>query len=117
MFTERVDIEVQLHMHFTEAHCMLHEKILRSGSHIRICLSFDKIDGEEPRNPETLHKVISGNSIHIHPSYNQGFAADNDIAMLSLSETVDLNVYTPVCLPYYLVQPNDTVRIANMLTK
>ena len=38
-------------------------------------------------------------SIHINPSYNQDSAADNDLAMLRLSETVDLNIYTPVCLP------------------
>jgi secreted trypsin-like serine protease len=78
----------------TAAHCMLHKNIRRSASHIKVFLGFHQIDGEELRYMETLHKVISVESIHIHP-----FAADNDLAMLRLSETLDLNIYTPVCLP------------------
>ena len=83
----------------TAAHCMLHKNIRRSASHIRVFLGFHQIDGEELQYMETLHKVINVESIHIHPSYDQDIAADNDIAMLRLSETVDLNIYTPVCLP------------------
>ena len=81
------------------SHCMLHENILCGACFIRVFLGFHQIDGEELRYPETLHKVINVKSIRIHPYYNQDIAADNDLAMLRLSETVDLNIYTPVCLP------------------
>ena len=33
-----------------------------------------------------------------HPAYN-ALNADNDIALLKLSEPLDINIYTPVCLP------------------
>jgi hypothetical protein len=83
----------------TATHCMLIENVPRSESHIKVFLVFHRIDGEELQYPETLHKVINVESIHIHPPYNQDIAADNDLALLRLSETVDLNIYTPVCLP------------------
>ena len=84
----------------TAAHCMLKNKnIPRHARDIRVFLGFHQIDGEELQYPETLHNVINVQSIHIYPSYNQNISADNDLAMLWLSETVDLNIYTPVCLP------------------
>ena len=81
------------------AHCMLHENIPHHAMDIRVFLGFHQIDGKELQYPETMHKVINVKSIHLHPYYNQEIAAENDLAMLRLSEIIDLNIYTPVCLP------------------
>lgn len=35
----------------------------------------------------------------VHESYNSPFTSSNDIALLKLAEKVDLNIYTPACLP------------------
>ena len=34
----------------------------------------------------------------VHPNYNPS-TTNNDIALLKLSEPVDLSIYTPACLP------------------
>ena len=34
-----------------------------------------------------------------HESYNVPFEYSNDIALIKLAEKVDLNIYTPACLP------------------
>ena len=34
----------------------------------------------------------------VHPNYNPS-TTNNDIALLKLSESVDLSIYTPACLP------------------
>ena len=35
----------------------------------------------------------------VHESYKSPFTSSNDIALLKLAEAVDLNIYTPACLP------------------
>ena len=42
-------------------------------------------------------KEVSVTSI-VHPNYNPS-TTNNDIALLKLSESVDLSIYTPACLP------------------
>ena len=47
---------------------------------------------------ETMpRKLVAVSQIINHPSYNAQ-TLNNDIALLKLSEAVDLNVYTPACL-------------------
>merc|ERR1712038_176762 len=46
---------------------------------------------------DTNRKEVSVTSI-VHPSYNPS-TTNNDIALLKLSESVDLSIYTPACLP------------------
>ena len=35
----------------------------------------------------------------VHENYNSPYQESNDIALLKLAEAVDLNIYTPACLP------------------
>ena len=35
----------------------------------------------------------------VHESYESPYSSYNDIALLKLAEKVDLNIYTPACLP------------------
>ena len=35
----------------------------------------------------------------VHESYNSPNPGSNDIALLKLAEDIDLNTYTPACLP------------------
>ena len=35
----------------------------------------------------------------VHESYDSPYTSSNDIALLKLAEKVDLNIYTPACLP------------------
>jgi hypothetical protein len=35
----------------------------------------------------------------VHESYGSPYTSSNDIALLKLAEAVDLNIYTPACLP------------------
>ena len=35
----------------------------------------------------------------VHESYNVPFKYSNNIALIKLAEKVDLNIYTPACLP------------------
>jgi len=46
---------------------------------------------------DTNRKEVSVTSI-VHPNYNPS-TTNNDIALLKLSESVDLSIYTPACLP------------------
>ena len=47
---------------------------------------------------DTLRKVVSIAQIIIHPSYIVK-TYQNDIALLRFTEAVDLNTYSPACLP------------------
>ena len=35
----------------------------------------------------------------VHKSHRSPYRGSNDIALLKLAEKVDLNIYTPACLP------------------
>ena len=39
------------------------------------------------------------NDVFLHPYYNSFFGSDNDIGLVYLNAAVDINVFTPVCLP------------------
>ena len=43
-------------------------------------------------------KVLKVSEVINHPSYNPS-TSENDIALLKLAESVDLNTYSPACLP------------------
>merc|ERR1719239_523738 len=47
---------------------------------------------------DTNRKVLTIEEIVLHPSYNHANSA-NDIALLKLSESVDLDAWSPACLP------------------
>jgi len=47
---------------------------------------------------DTIRKTVNVEKIILHPLYDAS-TANNDIALMKLSESVDLEVYTPVCLP------------------
>merc|ERR1711892_565591 len=55
----------------------------------------DNTDDEETK----MTKVIKMASYILHPDFNINGDKDADIAMIKLSEEVDLNIYTPACLP------------------
>ena len=53
-------------------------------------------------SPEDLNSPFSRKEVavtrFVHPNYNPS-TTNNDIALLKLSESVDLSIYTPACLP------------------
>ena len=42
-------------------------------------------------------RVVKVSEVIKHPSYNP--PVENDIALVKLAESVDLNTYSPACLP------------------
>merc|ERR1740131_536193 len=81
----------------TAAHCFFNTQGVRvlyeAESRIRL--------GEHDLNSVTeskIEKTVGVQEILLHEKYHHQ-TSDNDIALLKLSESVDLNVYTPVCLP------------------
>ena len=46
-----------------------------------------------------MEKEIIIEEVIVHHSYDIHYSYENDIALLKLAEKVDLNVYTPICLP------------------
>ena len=78
----------------TAAHCMYKETQPVTAGEIRVVLGdHDLLDSFESKIPK---KVVTVSKIINHPSYA---TRNNDIALLKLSESVDLNTYTPSCLP------------------
>jgi len=77
---------------------------------------FKKLDGSDPVKKEEIDVVLGEHDYSIsgeetitkrvrevseiikHPNYSAS-TRNNDIALIKLSEPVDLNVYTPACLP------------------
>jgi len=83
----------------TAAHCMFKdtagtqptaasESLIVLGEHDLTITTESKI----PKKNVKVSQIIN------HPSYNAD-NSDNDIALLKLAEKIDLNVYTPACLP------------------
>merc|ERR1712172_111986 len=52
-----------------------------------------------PDTPASERKVLKISEIVIHPDYDQATSSSNDIALLKFTELVDLEKYTPACLP------------------
>ena len=49
---------------------------------------------------ETIRKVLSVTKVLVHPKYDDQFSRPKyDIALIKVAQEVDLQVYTPVCLP------------------
>merc|ERR1719167_783346 len=83
----------------TAAHCMFKdtagtqptaasESLIVLGEHDLTITTESKI----PKKNVKVSQIIN------HPSYNAD-NSDNDISLLKLAEKIDLNVYTPACLP------------------
>jgi len=83
----------------TAAHCMFKDNAgtqAQTAGEIRIVLGEHDIGSQlESQIPR---KVVQVSQIINHPSYDAS-SSNNDIALIKLSEEVDLNVYTPACLP------------------
>jgi len=83
----------------TAAHCMFKDAQgtqPQTAGEIRVVLGeHDLLDSFESKIPK---KVVNVSKIINHPSYAPA-TSNNDIALLKLSESVDLNTYTPSCLP------------------
>lgn len=54
-------------------------------------------DEDSPGN--TMRKFLAVEKIIIHPNWNVSDTLYGDIALVKLTESVDLDVFTPVCLP------------------
>ena len=80
----------------TAAHCVFHEDqvTLASNSMITVILgehdTSTSFESKIPRKELKVAKIISHDVV---------LDMKNDIALLKLSEKVDLNTYTPVCVP------------------
>jgi len=83
----------------TATHCMFKDQdqtIPQTAEEIVVVLGeHDLFDQNESKIPR---KVVKVSQIIKHESYDK-ITSNNDIALLKLAEEVDLNTYTPVCLP------------------
>ena len=85
----------------TAAHCLFKDPsqtIPKTASEIRIVLG--EHDTEAATESIIARIVIKVANIIRHPNYNT-ITSDSDIAMIKLSEGVDLDIYTHACLPNY----------------
>jgi len=83
----------------TATHCMFKDQAQtqpQTAADIVVVLGeHDLFDENESKLPR---KVVKVSQIIKHESYDK-VTSNNDIALLKLAEEVDLNTYTPVCLP------------------
>ena len=59
-----------------------------------------------------MRKVVNALDWFLHPYYYEFFDFDNDIALVYLENPVDINIYTPVCLPHTKLDLEITGRTA-----
>ena len=82
----------------TAAHCLFKDPsqtIPNTASEIRIVLG--EHDTESTTESIIARIIIKVAKIIKHPNYNT-ITSDSDIALIKLSEAVDLNIYPPACL-------------------
>jgi len=83
----------------TATHCMFKDReqtIPQTAAELLVVLGeHDLQDDTESKLPK---KVVKVSQIIKHEDYDKS-TSNNDIALLKLSEEVDLNTYTPACLP------------------
>merc|ERR1711892_295988 len=83
----------------TAAHCMFKDNAgtqAQTAGEIRIVLGEHDIGSST--ESQIPRKVVQVSQITNHPSYDAS-SSNNDVALIKLSEEVDLDVYTPACLP------------------
>jgi len=87
----------------TAAHCIFYEKNGLLYKHTKYDLyvvlgEFDLRSANDRFDTNRKRVWLHIDPI-VHEHYNNPIEMSNDIAMLKLDETVDLNIYTPACLP------------------
>ena len=80
----------------TAAHCVFRNPNVISTDGITVVLGeHDTSTKDESKIPRKEFKVAK---IFLHEEYHH-YDKHDDIALLKLSEKVNLNIYTPICLP------------------
>jgi secreted trypsin-like serine protease len=79
----------------TAAHCVVFNNVLQSASSYTVTLG-DYIQSNAAASP--LRKTFQVSQIIYNSKYTSS-SYDYDIALLKLSTTADMTVYSPVCLP------------------
>jgi len=85
----------------TAAHCMFKDQAgtqpQTAGELLVVLGEHDLLtEGEASKIPK---KAVKVSKIINHKDYNSPSSTNNDITLLQLAEEVDMNVYTPACLP------------------
>merc|ERR1711872_170777 len=97
----------------TASHCIPFPGIpdAENGTVIVILGSHD-INNNPVPGVKDMSKSVYASDWFLHPYFNKFFPNDNDIALVYLESPVDINIYTPVCLPYTKLDLEITGRTA-----
>ena len=85
----------------TASHCLIFPWDAKNST-ITALVGFHNADLSPPESPGVKDLRTKRDALYweAHPYYNTFFATDNDIGLVFLNASVDINVYTPVCLPW-----------------